>query len=172
MSLRISESQFPQLQNGDGVLPARTCCHWNEIMVGKHMVNDEASAHGQDCWDLPIAVSSDLGRGTVGQAADKPWLGAFVGLSPKCLLVSSMGENPAVLKGPPSRPVCPRCVHHPSMSQASNSRPEPISSAWDAHSGSASGPLGSLESAQLLKLQGHTGEWGSDNSSLFSPQGA
>lgn len=44
--LRISESQFPQLQNGDGVLPARTCCHWNEIMVAKHMVNDEVSAHG------------------------------------------------------------------------------------------------------------------------------
>lgn len=59
MSLRISESQFPQLQNGDGVLLARTCCHWNEIMVGKHVVNDEASAHGQDCWDLPTAVSSD-----------------------------------------------------------------------------------------------------------------
>lgn len=26
MSLRISESQFPQLQYGDGVLLARTCC--------------------------------------------------------------------------------------------------------------------------------------------------
>ena len=59
-----------------------------------------------------------LGRGTVGQAANEPWLGAFVGFSLKCLLVSNMGKNPAVLEGPPLQastahdvsiaPPCPR----------------------------------------------------------------
>ena len=39
------------------------------------------------------------------------------------------------------------------MFQASNSRQEPVSGAWDAHSGSG-GTLGSLESAPLLELPG------------------
>lgn len=60
-----------------------------------------------------------LGRGTVGQVADEPWLGAFVGFSLKCLLVSNMGKNPAVLEGPPCRPVlpmvCPSPLHVPGL---------------------------------------------------------
>lgn len=60
-----------------------------------------------------------LGRGTVGQAANEPWLGAFVGFSLKCLLVSNMGKNPAVLEGPPSRPglpmMCPSPLHVPGL---------------------------------------------------------